>query len=31
MNKNDLKLKIWKTCSIIVIFLLSFLMQNMYK
>ena len=30
MDKDDLKLKVWKTCSIIVIFLLSFLVRNMY-
>ena len=27
---NHLKLKIWKACSIVVIFLLSFLVRNMY-
>ena len=30
MNKNNLKLKIWKVCSIIVIFSLSFVVRNMY-
>ena len=31
MDKNNLKLKIWKICSIIIIFNLSFLVQNIYK
>ena len=30
MNKSNLKLKIWKVCSIVVIFLLSFIVRNMY-
>ena len=31
MYKNNLKLKIWKACSIVVIFLLSFLVHNIYE